>query len=151
MTALLNDTESMLLSHAYTNPATRISLVCGTGLNAAVQLPVSSVSPKKLGKRPKDWTDAAKEIVVNTEASMFGEGIFPICRADKELDRNSLYPGFQPLEQLIGGRYLGEICRLVMMGWVKDGCLFGGKIPSGLEKDYGFGTELMSSFEELEG
>jgi hexokinase len=151
MTALLNDTESMLLSHAYANPTTRISLVCGTGLNAAVQLPVSAVFPERLGKRPRDWTDAAREVVVNTEVSMFGAGVFPICSADRELDRNSMYPGFQPLEQLVGGRYLGEICRLVMMEWIKDGCLFGGEIPSGLEKGYGFDTAFMSSIEELEG
>jgi hexokinase len=151
MTALLNDTEALLLSHAYANPTTRISLVCGTGLNAAVQLPLSAVSPERLGKRPKDWIDAAEEVVVNTELSMFGEGVFPICSADRELDRDSMYPGFQPLEQLISGRYLGEICRLIMVEWIMDGCLFGGEIPGGLGKSYGFDSALMSSIEELEG
>ncbi|MCJ1242742.1 hypothetical protein MMC14_010751 [Varicellaria rhodocarpa] len=148
MNALMNDTEATLLSHAHANPATRLSLICGTGLNAALRLPLSAIGSWKLGIRPKQWTKVAKEVLVNTEVSMFGGGIFPLCDADRELDRNGNHPGFQPLEQLTGGRNLGEICRLIMVAGVKEGVLFEGVMPWGLEKSFSIDTSFLSTFEE---
>ena len=144
----MNDTEATLLSHAHANPATRLSLICGTGLNAALRLPLSAIGSWKLGIRPKQWTKVAKEVLVNTEVSMFGGGIFPLCDADRELDRNGNHPGFQPLEQLTGGRNLGEICRLIMVAGVKEGVLFEGVMPWGLEKSFSIDTSFLSTFEE---
>ena len=147
MNSLMNDTEATLLSHAYANPATRISLIWGTGLNAALQLPISVISPLKLGRRPREFTDVAKAVLVNTEVSMFGAGLFPLISADEELDRQSPLPGFQPLEYLTSGRYLGEIFRLALVEGVEVGTLFDGAMPKGLDEKFGFDTALMSHIE----
>ena len=147
MNALVNDTEGTLLSHAFANPATSISVILGTGLNAAVQLPLSIFSQEKTVGRPKQWTQAAKTVLVNTELSMFGAGILPITAADEELDAASTAPGFQPLEQLTSGRYLGEICRLLFAQGVKQGALFDGEMPAGMRVRYGFDTGNMAFLE----
>ena len=145
----MNDTEATLLSHAFVNPATRISLICGTGCNAAVQLPLSIISAHKLAVRPDEWNVAAKAVIVNTEISMFGEGIFPLSRADRELDLNSSHPGFQILEQLTGGRYLGEICRLTFLAGIKEDGLLRGVMPGGMLEKFSFTTASMSVLEQL--
>lgn len=147
MNALINDTEGTLLSHAFANPATSISLILGTGLNAAIQLPLSSFSQHKVSGRPKQWTKAAKTVLVNTELSMFGAGVFPITEADKELDIASPHPGFQPLEQVTSGRYLGEICRLLFAHGVREGALFDGVMPAGMRVRFGFDTGNMAVLE----
>ena len=144
----MNDTEATLLSHAHAHPATRLSLICGTGLNAALRLPLSAIGSWKLGVRPKNWTEVAREVIVNTEVSMFGGGVFPSCDADRELDRNANHPGFQPLEQLTSGKYLGEICRLILIAGVREGALFEGVMPLGLETRFGIDTAFLSTFEE---
>ena len=147
MNALINDTEGTLLSHAFANPATSISLILGTGLNAAVQLPLSVFPDHKVAGRPRQWTEAAKTVLVNTELSMFGAGVFPVTDADRELDAGSPAPGFQPFEQMTSGRYLGEICRLLFAQGVKAGALFDGHMPAGMRVRYGFDTGNMAVLE----
>jgi hexokinase len=148
MTALVNDAEATLLSHAYANPATRIAVIWGTGINAAVYLPIERVSQHKLGVRPKNWTENARAVVVNTELSMYGAGIFPVSEADVILDRNSSQPGFQPLEQMTSGRYLGEILRLLILGATTHGELFRGQLPEGLSVPFSLDTASMNTIEE---
>ena len=149
MTALMNDTEATLLSHAFANPATRISLILGTGCNAALQLPISAVSKEKLGQRRKEWMAGAKTVLVNTEISMFGAGVFHMSDVDRELDAMSDHPGFQPFEQFTSGRYLGEICRLILTKGVLAGALFGGQMPKGLDSRFNLDTSLMSKLERF--
>ena len=144
----MNDTEATLLSHAYDSPATRISLILGTGCNAAIYLPVAVISRHKFGTRPSNWIEAANSVVVNTEISMFGREVFPLCDADRQLDRDSPHPGFQPIEQLTSGRYLGEICRLTMVEGVRHGSLFDQVLPGGIEERFSLDTDLMSALEE---
>ncbi|KAI5779255.1 hypothetical protein EDC01DRAFT_310328 [Geopyxis carbonaria] len=97
--ALMNDTEATLLTAA--GAGARISVICGTGVNAALLL---------------------RGRVVNTEASMFGgHGVLPSCALDAELDAAGEHPGFQPLEQMLGGRYLGELVRLALVGALAAG------------------------------
>jgi len=149
MTALMNDTEATLLSHAYANPSTRLSLICGTGFNAAIQLPVSALAPEKLGARPRQWLNAAKAVLINTECSLYGGGgILPLTKWDRLLDWNSPRPGFQPIEQMISGRYLGEITRYVLVDAVHNGALFSGKMPEGMEKGYSLDTRVTAAFEK---
>ena len=146
--ALMNDTEATLLSHAYENPSTRISLVWGTGINAALLLPQAGVSKEKFRQRPKEWLDATDTVVLNTEASMFGMGILPTTQVDVELDALSDHPGFQPLEQLTGGRYIGEIVRLYLMQGVRNGALFNGIVPRGLQTRSSLDSGLVADLEK---
>ena len=144
----MNDTEATLLSHAYENPSTRMSVIWGTGFNAALLLPRTALSDEKLGRRPREWMEAAEAVVINTEASMFGEGVFPVTSADEELDALSEHPGFQPLEQLTSGRYLGEICRLCLIRGAESGALFDGVVPGQLRVRFGLETALMREVEK---
>ena len=79
---------------------------------------------------------------------MFGQDVFPVCDADRELDRNSLHPGFQPIEQLTSGKYLGEICRLMIVSGVEQGYLFDAVLPDGMGDKFNLDTGLMSAIEQ---
>lgn len=116
-------------------------------MNAAIHLPISSISADKLGSRPPAWHAAAKHVLVNTELSMFGADIWPLTRWDRLLDAQHPLPGFQPLEMLIGGRYVGEIVRLVLGEGVTDWGLCGGSMPAGLDGWYALDTETVARLE----
>lgn len=145
--AIVNDSAAALTSQAYRDSATRMSLIYGTGVNAAVFLPVSAVGTTKFGDRPERWHRAAKRILVNAEMSMFGKSIFVSTRWDQQLNNSHSMPDFQPLEYLIGGRYLGEIVRLVIIEATAKGNLFNGRVPKGLDEPYGLDTRILGAFE----
>ena len=134
--SIINDGTATLLSRAYVDPATRLALILGTGFNAAAVLPVSVFHKQKFGIRPQSWHDQAKHVLVNTEMSMFGKGILPVTRWDDHLNLVHLHPDFQPFEHRLGGRYLGEIVRLILVEAIEQYELFGGKYPAGLAEPY---------------
>lgn len=146
--AVINDTIATLVSHSYTNPATNVGLILGTGCNAAVACPLSSLGPCKLSDRPAEWLAQAQSVIVNTELSMFGTGILPATRWDRKLAAASDIPGFQPFEEMVSGRYLGEICRLAVLDAVEGSGMFGGVLPSGMESRWGLETTTLSVIEE---
>jgi hexokinase len=147
LNAIVNDSSASLLSEAYLDPTTRFALILGTGVNAAVHLPVHIFSPSKFGVRPAEWHHSAKHVIVNTEMSMFGAGILPYTRWDKELLATHSNPTFQPLEHLVSGGYLGEIARLILVEGVQTAGLFGGVVPPSLEERYSLETETISCIE----
>ncbi|KAI9756117.1 MAG: 18S rRNA maturation protein [Chaenotheca gracillima] len=147
MDAIVNDASATLLSRAYLDPSTRLALILGTGLNAAIHLPVTALAPSKFGSRPQDWHDNAAHVLVNTELSMFGKGILPTTRWDEDLNATHLLPDFQPLEHLVSGRYLGEIVRLILVEAVQTAGLFGGELPRGLSEPYAFATSIVAAIE----
>ena len=147
MCAIVNDGAATLLSQAYRDPATRMSLILGTGMNAAVFLPVSALGTEKFGDRPDSWYSTATRVVVNTEISMFGKKILPSTKWDDDLNARHRLPDFQPLEYLITGRYLGEILRLIMLEAISTIGFFDGQIPDHLEEPYAFETKTLAIFE----
>ncbi|KAI7056796.1 hexokinase-1 [Hortaea werneckii] len=147
MKAIVNDGAATLLSQAYRDPSTRMSLILGTGMNAAVYLPVTALGPGKFGSRPATWHAAAHHVLVNTELSMFGKHILPTTRWDDDLNAHHLLPDFQPLEYLVTGRYLGEILRLILLEAVSTAGLFGGELPAHLEDPYALDTRLLADFQ----
>ena len=147
MCAIVNDGAATLLSQAYRDPATRMSLILGTGMNSAIFLPVSSLGKDKFGARPDNWYKAAGRVVVNTELSMFGRKVLPTTRWDEDLNASHRLPDFQPLEYLITGRYLGEILRLIMLEAISSIGLFDGRIPERLDEPYAFETRTLATFE----
>ncbi|KAF2396188.1 actin-like ATPase domain-containing protein [Trichodelitschia bisporula] len=124
--AIINDGSATLLSRAYQDPATRFSLILGTGTNMAVVLPISALSPSKFGTRPDEW--------------------FAKAAHDERLEAAHPRPGFQPFEMLIGGRYIGEIVRLVCAEGIEEGMLFGGEVPAGWEA-YGLEAKTVAVVE----
>lgn len=147
LNAIVNDSSATLLSKAYLDQTTRFAVILGTGANAAVHLPVHMFSPPKFGIRPASWHESAEHVIVNTELSMFGLGILPYTRWDKELIANHPRPDFQPLEHLVSGGYLGEIVRLILVEGIQTAGLFGGVVPPSLTEPYSLETETLSHIE----
>jgi hexokinase len=142
--AIVNDSSATLLSKAYLDSTTQFSLILGTGLNAAVHLPVHMFSPSKFGIRPSEWYDSAKHVIVNTELSMFGSGILPCTKWDEHLNAVHPRPNFQPFEHFVGGGYQGEISRLILVEAIQTAGIFGGVVPPNLRERYSLDTETVS-------
>ncbi|KAI1005024.1 Hexokinase-1 [Podosphaera aphanis] len=142
--AIVNDSSATLLSRAYMDSATRFSLIVGTGVNAAVHLPVHLFNPSKFGTRPSSWHDSATHVIVNTEISMLGKDLLPTTEWDEKIRFSHPNPDFQPLEFFVSGAYLGEIARLILVDGIKNVGLFGGVVPSCLRGKYTLGTETIS-------
>jgi len=143
----LNDSSATLLSSAYLDNSTRIALIFGTGMNAAVHLPVTALGPDKFMGRPKSWHGQAKHALVNTELSMFGKNILPTTRWDEELNSCHRIPDYQPFEYLITGAHLGEIVRLILVEMATETGFLGGKLPTSLLKPYSICPQTMSIIE----
>ena len=147
MDAIVNDAPAALLMRAYLHDSAQLALVLGTGLNAAMYIPVSALGCDKFGSRSEPSPQQATHVVVNAELSMFGKDIFPLTRWDVALNDMSMQPDFQPLEQLVGGRYLGEIVRLILVEAVQTAGLFASGVPEHLYEPYSLSTETMSIIE----
>lgn len=146
--SLVNDSSATLLSEAYREPTTRMSLILGTGTNSSVYLPVSSLHPSKFGQRPSTWHDVAEHVVINTELSMHGKSVWPLTRWDKTLNAAHPLPDYQPFEHLVGGRYLGEIVRLILLEAINEAGLFDGEVPTRLDESYALDSSILSAFED---
>ncbi|KAK4157038.1 hypothetical protein C8A00DRAFT_12044 [Chaetomidium leptoderma] len=147
LSAIVNDSSAALLSEAYINPSTRFSLILGTGVNIAVHLPVTTIDQSKFGDRPSSWHEKASHVIVNTELGMFGHDILPLTKWDKLLKAAHARPDFQPLEHLVSGYYLGEICRLALLDAIPATGIFSGIIPPSLQTPYSLDTETLSLIE----
>lgn len=145
--AIINDSSASFLSTAYVDASTRFALILGTGLNAAVYLPVHLFTPSKFGIRPPEWHALAEQIIVNTEMSMMGKDFLPVTKWDIELRSDLPNPEFQPFEYFVGGRYLGEIVRLVLIDGIENAGLFGGIVPPSLREKYSLDTQTISEIE----
>ena len=144
---ILNDSTACLLSQAYSLPSTRFGLILGTGVNIAAYLPSNTIGHPKFGVRPSEWFDAASHVIVNTELGMFGHGILPLTRWDIQLRDNHPRPYFQPLEYLVSGMYLGEICRYALIEAIESTGIFGGIVPPSLKAEYALATPTLSMIE----
>lgn len=142
--AIVNDTSSSLLARAYLDPTTRIALVLGTGMNAAIHLPVSALHPSKFNLRPVKPTKDDTHVLTNTEMSMFGKNILPTSKWDDALNAAHMVPNYQPLEYLIAGGYLGEIVRLIMVDAAEDAGLYDGDLPKSLRLPYALDTKTIA-------
>ncbi|CAC9890933.1 hexokinase-1 [Aureobasidium pullulans] len=145
--AIINDSSATLLSQAYRDPSTRLSLILGTGMNSAIYLPVSALAQEKYGSRPESWHACAKDVLVNTELSMFGKDVLPASRWDHYLNATHAMPDFQPLEHRVSGRYLGELVRLVLIEAIETADLFSGMMPAKLQEPYSLDTGTIAVFE----
>ncbi|KAL1589083.1 hypothetical protein WHR41_01938 [Cladosporium halotolerans] len=147
MRAIVNDGSATLVSQAYRDPTARMSLILGTGMNAAVYLPTTALARAKFGPRPAAWFRSAAHVLVNTELSMFGKHTLPTTRWDDALNAAHTLPDFQPLEYLCTGRYLGEIARLILLDAIASAGLFAGHVPELLTEPYALDTRLLAAFE----
>jgi len=88
-------------------------------------------------------------MIVNTEWGAFDNErvVLPITLYDNQVDRLTINPRKQAFEKMIGGLYLGEVTRCVLLDLVDRGILFSGYSSPALNTHYGFDTELMSLIE----
>jgi len=147
LSSIVNDSSATLLSEAYHTSSARFGLILGTGVNIAAHLPVAIIGSSKFGDRPDSWYEKASHVIVNTELGMFGKDILPLTRWDKLLNEAHPRPDFQPLEHMVSGYYLGEICRLALVEAINSANILGGVVPPSLLKAYALDTETLSIME----
>ncbi|ORX83754.1 hexokinase 1 [Basidiobolus meristosporus CBS 931.73] len=138
VSAIINDTVGTLVSHAYVSPTTKVGLILATGTNAAYV-----ESGKNIAKYNGPEVD---QMILNTEYSVMGKRL-PITKYDKALDDETVIPGFQRLEKMVSGMYMGEVARRVFVDLCENGELFNGKLPKNLDIPYEFKTLFMSTIE----
>lgn len=132
--AIVNDSSSALLARAYLDPATRLAAILGTGMNAAIHLPIAALDPSKFESRLLPL-GAVTHVLTNTELSMFGKDIFPTTRWDRALNAAHILPDYQPFEYLVAGKYIGEIVRLIVEEATHTAELFNGLQPPSLDNN----------------
>ncbi|KAK3312399.1 hypothetical protein B0H66DRAFT_397920 [Apodospora peruviana] len=156
--AISNDAVSTLVSFIHQYPAKShqravMGLIVGTGCNATIPLRLSSLGPVKrpgcVSVTPGVSADDVR-IAVNTEWSINGSA--PplrrhnlITRWDKDLDRAGEVPGFQPLEYMTAGRYLGELARLMFIDYLSV-ARPQASLPEKLRQRFGLTTTFISHF-----
>jgi len=124
--AIANDSVSTLVSVIYEFSASEhqravMGLICGTGSNATLTMKLSSLHPSKRPEKLTGSDDA--RIAVNTEWSINGSAppmrkLGLISRWDDEVSQSTERPGFQPLEYMTAGRYLGELGRIMLIDYM---------------------------------
>lgn len=142
--AIVNDTSSALLARAYLDPATRLAVVLGTGMNAAIHLPIAAFHPSKFALRATKPDPSITHVLTNTELSMFGKDIFPRSRWDETLNRAHIMPNYQPFEYLIAGGYMSEIVRLIMVNAADNDDLYLQGFPKTLLVPYSLDTHTLA-------
>lgn len=145
--AIVNDSSSALLARAYLDPDTRLATILGTGMNAAVHLPIAALDSSKFRSRSLPF-GTFTHVLTNTELSMFGKDIFPTTSWDESLNATHLLPDYQPFEYLIAGKYIGEIVRLIVVEATITAGLFDGVIvPSLADTTYTVDTKDLASID----
>ncbi|XP_043837583.1 hexokinase-3 [Dromiciops gliroides] len=118
--AVVNDTVGTMMSCDPRSQACEIGLVVDTGTNACYMEEVRHVV--ELGE------DQGR-VCVNVQWGSFGDrgALEPVQTPfDLQLDQESLNPRTQRFEKMVGGLYLGELVRLVMIHLAGQRALFGG-------------------------
>lgn len=159
--AIANDSVATLVSFIfnYNDTAHRqaaMGLILGTGSNATVPLRSNrlhaSKRPQKVSVLPGEVVDDDVVIAVNTEWSIRGTAppmrqLGLITRWDDELSAQNETPGFQPLEYMTAGRYLGELGRIMLLSYMTETLgLRQGALPSALLEAHSLTTTFLGHF-----
>lgn len=152
--AITNDTVATLASLAYAvkslpNSRVAMGIIVGTGCNATIPMKLSALHESK-AKHVSSRDPAAEETVVNTELTISGAAaplkeLDIITKWDTQLDAACARPGFQPFEYMTGGRYIGELIRLILYDYLTNiAGLSKSQLPDILVKDYALSTTYIS-------
>ncbi|KAI2933241.1 hypothetical protein CBS147320_1760 [Aspergillus niger] len=152
--AITNDTVATLASLAYAvkslpNSRVAMGIIVGTGCNATIPMNLNMLHESK-AKHVKSKDPQAEETVVNTEWTIAGadpplKELNIITKWDVELDRACARPGFQPFEYLTGGRYIGELIRLILYDYLTNVSGLSKKVlPATLIQEYALTTTYVS-------
>nr|XP_036851075.1 hexokinase-3 isoform X6 [Manis javanica] len=118
--AVVNDTVGTMMGCEPGLGPCEVGLVVDTGTNACYMEEARHVAV---------LDEDRGRVCVSIEWGSFGgdEALGPVLTTfDRTLDLESLNPGAQRFEKMIGGLYLGELVRLVLAYLTQHGVLFGG-------------------------
>uniref|UniRef100_A0A8C8XSX9 Hexokinase-3 n=2 Tax=Panthera leo TaxID=9689 RepID=A0A8C8XSX9_PANLE len=118
--AVVNDTVGTMMGCEPGVGPCEVGLVVDTGTNACYMEEARHVAV---------LDEDRGRVCVSVEWGSFGddEALGPVLTTfDHALDQESLNPGAQRFEKMIGGLYLGELVRLVLAHLAQQGALFGG-------------------------
>ncbi|NXA43927.1 HXK4 Glucokinase, partial [Eudromia elegans] len=143
--AMVNDTVATMISCYYEDPRCEVGMIVGTGCNACYMEEMHNVELVE--------GDEGR-MCVNTEWGAFGaSGELDefLLEYDRVVDETSLNPGQQLYEKIIGGKYMGEIVRLVLLKLVDENLLFNGEASEKLKTRGTFETRFVSQIESDSG
>lgn len=115
--AVLNDTVGTLAAAQYFDETAKVGVIFGTGSNAAYVEKMENI------RKLKPPHDRSKYMVVDIEWSDFYTSELPILSFDRKVDQESLHPGKASFEKMIGGMYIGEVARNMLLELIGDGAL----------------------------
>ncbi|XP_037679004.1 hexokinase-3 isoform X2 [Choloepus didactylus] len=124
--AVVNDTVGTMMGCEPGVGPCEVGLIVDTGTNACYMEETRHVAV---------LDEDRGRICVSVEWGSFGDegALGPVLTVfDRALDHKSLNPGAQRFEKMIGGLYLGELVRLVLVHLARRGALFGGSTSSPL-------------------
>ncbi|XP_037355781.2 hexokinase-3 [Talpa occidentalis] len=139
--AVVNDTVGTMMGCEPGVGPCEIGLVVDTGTNACYMEEARHVAV---------LDEDRGRVCVSVEWGSFSDdkALGPVLTTfDHALDHQSLNPGAQRFEKMIGGLYLGELVRLVLVHLVERGVLFGGCVSSSLLSQ---GSILLQHVAEME-
>ena len=155
ISAITNDTIATLASLAYivkSLPNSRVAagIIVGTGCNATIPMKFSSLGEAKV-ESIKTIKPNATETVVNTEITIAG-ACGPLqsitTEWDRHLDKHCARPGFQPFEYMTGGRYIGELIRIIFHDYMTRAHkppVPAASLPATIVHSYSFTTTFVSA------
>ncbi|XP_036043648.1 hexokinase-3 isoform X3 [Onychomys torridus] len=118
--AMVNDTVGTMMGCDLSTRPCEVGLIVDTGTNACYM---------EEARHVKAVDEDRGRTCVSIEWGSFydDEALGPVLTTfDRALDHKSLNPGAQRFEKMIGGLYLGELVRLVLVHLARHGVLFGG-------------------------
>ena len=137
--ALANDTVGTLVARSYKDPSCDMGVILGTGTNACY--------PEKISNILK-WRGVPRKgnMIINMEWGNFSK--LRRTSYDRDVDTSSLNVGYQFLEKMVSGMFLGELTRLVIRDMAKRGLIFNNEnYDKVFSKMDSFRTEHMSIIE----
>lgn len=154
--AITNDTVATLASLAYAvkslpNSRVAMGIIVGTGCNATIPMKLDALHESK-AKSVNSKEPSAVETVVNTEWTISGAApplreLNITTKWDAELDKACARPGFQPFEYMTGGRYIGELVRLILFDYLTTVSGLSKRIlPANLVQEYALTTTYISDY-----
>ncbi|CDF89726.1 ZYBA0S05-00276g1_1 [Zygosaccharomyces bailii CLIB 213] len=146
--ALINDTTGTLVASLYTDPAIRMGVIFGTGVNGAYYDVCSDIE-KLEGKLPPDIPPTSP-MAINCEYGSFDNEhlVLPRTKYDVMVDEQSPRPGQQAFEKMSSGYYLGEIVRLTLLDLHDQGFIFKDQDITKLKEPYIMDTTYPSKVED---
>ncbi|KKK21281.1 hypothetical protein ARAM_001279 [Aspergillus rambellii] len=152
--AITNDAVATLASLAYAvkslpNSRVAMGIIVGTGCNATIPMKLSALHEAKV-KHVKLSNPGTSEIIVNTEWTISGAApplkeLDIITKWDAQLDAACAQPGFQPFEYMTGGRYIGELIRLILFDYIVNVAgVPPAELPANVTREYALTTSYVS-------